>query len=1067
MTYRVFACTAILYFGAASAGWAQSRPEALDSVTAQTLCLSEEGKTLEGYFPMGFVMGAADFPLDAGFSLRDETFRWPPFIHGTPFPTTIDATDSHGFRYFSRVRGAEVLGGSLARAAKEGKLSIKTQNYGWLPSALDVNGKTYPRGLVDIFNAATEKYLLDYAEANIKAYGADSAHAKAVVLWGLDNEWEGAPNYGTDARADFAPWLHRAYGTVGALNAAWGTKYESFDAAAQGKLPSAQDYAAQPAAFLDWWNFQTETFTTVLSRIAKVIHETDPQHRGVAHKSTQQTIEMPGANRERTFDHAEFADRMRPYSGGYYGMDIYGSGDRQTYEANFIYNCIRPADRSAGYGTFLCETNNHGGPGHQFASTFWRLLGNGFKAVDFFTPGFAGAKGDWASFGFLDASTGKLRDKAFYAARWTSMIHRTERFWTESAPAEKMPRLAMVLPRRDILLSEPSGRDRKKGKWSYPENHRWMIFRWLREQGYWVDVIPYSKLQPSYLAAYQGLLLIGAEHLTAGECETIRAYVNGGGVLVADERPGYYDEHHRVVNRMESLLGVKFKEAARGPLKVKTSDGVFTGAGRVEVDPVTAKPLLHTTDGKPAALVQTQGKGTVLSLPFKLGSLISQAATTECVNILIDGPTADSEEYLPTATEMNLGAWLGELLGQVNLKRAYQFPGTAKEVSGKIRVEQPMIDRRGNVAVVISNRALSLTQEMIPACTLEVTLPGGPWTFGFWAPAEHDGLEPVKVELVADQRYRLSLPAMPSAGVLYLMPDHAPLLGIARLGGANEPRAVDKETLQVKAGVPFKVSVRLANTTAGELTPGTLRLITRAGWTVTPASQPTGAVARGQFKDYEFEVTPDPDDMRLTPDRLSPIVARWNDGKSDAAIISAIVEAVPAPEKTRRLLSDNASFPASYPYQLKTGAQYLYLAPIAAQIADPERDGFGKTSGRSLLNGFASFTGTRDSQPFWNNRGCHAQYKSAAVEIVFDLQASHELSDLVVVAGPGENKPVRVTAATSVDGKTYASAGEMAPARPRHEMTLKLNHPNARFVRVKVEWSQPGGTLDEVEIWGR
>lgn len=1067
MTNSFLAYTALIFLGAVvpiRAGDIVVDP--LDRAASHSLLLKENGERLEGFFPMGFVMGGADFPIDVGFNLRDETFRWNPYLHGTPFPPSIDATDSHGLQYYSRVRGAEVLAASLARAAKEGKLEVKAARYGMLPSAVDAQGKTYPRGLVDVFHPATVKFLTDYAADNIRAYGNTSTHAKSVVMWGLDNEWEGAPNYGPNARTAFAEWLQQAYENVAALNQAWGMQYVSFEAAAQGKLPTPQEYLAQPAAFLDWWTFQTETFTTVLSDIAQVIHETDPLHRGVAHKSTQQTIEMPGANRERTFDHARFADLMRPYSGGYYGMDIYGSGDRQTYETSFIYNSIRSVDRSPGYGVFLCETNNHGGPGHQFASTFWRLMANGLKAIDFFTPGFAGAKGDWASFGFLDAATGAPRDKAFYAARWASMVHRTERFWSESAPAEGMPRLAMLVPRRDILLSAPSDRDRKKNKWSYPVDHRWMVFRWLREQGYWVDVIPETKLNADYLKAYQGLLLIGAEHLTGTECDVIRAYVQNGGVLVADVRPGYYDEHHRKVNRLESLLGAKLdSNATPEGVQLKTKDHSFAGLGKVMIEPGTMRSLESFADGKPAVLTQPQGKGTVLYFPFKLGSLIAQNTAAEANTIVAEGPTADSEEYIPTASEMQIGAWLGHLLAQAGLKPAYTISGEAKDTAGKIRVEQPMVDRHGNVVVIVSNRALSVSQETLPPSLVEMPLPGGPWTSGYWAPAENNGLEPVKIELLSGGRYRVALPSIASAGVLYLMADHAPLLGIARMEGTT--RAADKETLQVKAGVPFKVSARLVNTTAGDLKPGTLRLQARLGWTVTPPTQTTTLLPRGQFRDFEFTVTPDKDDARLKPNALSPLVARWNDGKNDASIISAVVEAVPDPGKVRRLLSDNTSYPASYPYQLKTGAKYQYLAPAANQIADAERDGFGKSTGRALQNGFASFTGTRDSQPFWNSRGNHAQYQGKTVDIVFDLQAPRDISDVVVVAGPGENKPNRVTILTSVNGKDYSPAGETTPAGSQHEISIQVPHPVVRYVRVQVEWLEAGATLDEVEIWGR
>jgi len=110
-------------------------------------------------------------------------------------------------------------------------------------------------------------------------------------------------------------------------------------------------------------------------------------------------------------------------------MDAYGSGDLLCFESSYIYNCIRPSDRKPGYGVFMPETNSSHGPGGwQFASTYWRMLGNGLKAANSFCQGGIGRTGHFAGHGLI-APSGEPRDKMFYAARWASMVHRTERFW--------------------------------------------------------------------------------------------------------------------------------------------------------------------------------------------------------------------------------------------------------------------------------------------------------------------------------------------------------------------------------------------------------------------------------------------------------------------------------------------------------------------------------------------------------------------------------------------------------------------------------------------------------------
>lgn len=493
------------------------------------MALKSSTDWLKNYFPMGYIHGDPLLTLQQGYNQRQDVAMVPQFVNGAEYVFNPLMFDARGIRYYSMALAADSLGDILAQAGRKGEWPVETKKYGAIPASIASDGKPRLKGKnqCDLFDENTVRYLLDYVRAHVQSRTTSMMNL-SIALWGMDNEWEGEPNYSPAARKAFVQWLRQQYGgDVAGLNEAWKTHYSDFNFELKGRLPQVNQFKGSPAQFLDWWNFQTERFTTVLADMARVMHETDPLHRGVVHKSTQLTIEMPVMNRERIFDHGRFADLIRPYSGGLYGIDMYGHGDREAYELNYIYQCIQPLDRKPGYGVMLCEFNNHNGPGHQFASTLWRLMSNGAKSMMMFTTGFAGGKDDWDKFAFLEPATGKPKDKMFYAARWANMVHRTEAFWKEAAPAASVPRLAMLMPRRDVLLSNPSDRNPRDGKFSYPENHRWMVYRWLREQGYWVDVLPETKLNPKYLAAYRAVILVGAEHLSATESATLRNYVSG------------------------------------------------------------------------------------------------------------------------------------------------------------------------------------------------------------------------------------------------------------------------------------------------------------------------------------------------------------------------------------------------------------------------------------------------------------------------------------------------------------------------------------------------------------
>jgi len=1006
----------------------------------------------------------------------------PDFVQGAayPAPSAYLETPWHQ-RYYSLALPVDSLEALLSSAARAGKTTTApSKGFGTFTLACGPDGRPYSlpelktrdlakvRDLVDIFDPATRRYLREYVKAHVDSR-VRSPLDSTVLRWGLDNEWEAPPNYSPAARRFFLEWLRNAYaGDITGLNTAWRTQFTAFDAKVVADLPAPGDFRTKPGAFLDWYAFSTEAFLQALLEQARTMHEADPQRRGVVHKSTQLTHEMPATSRLRLFDHGRFAELIRPYSGGLYGIDMYGAGDRQAYETNYFFHCIRPEDRAPGYGVMLAETNNHGGPGHQFASTAWRLLANGAKSLMYFTPGFIGAPvgSDWDTFAMIDRATGRMRDKWFYAARWAAAVHRSEKFWSEAVPAPGLPRVAMLVPKRDILLSEQSGRNPAEGRYAYPRNHRWMVYRWLREQGYWVDVLPYEKLTDRYLKAYAGLFLVGAEHLTGTECETVARYVAAGGVLVGDTLPGYFDQHHRVLNAFARPAGVRVQRSE------KAREVVFEIQGRRVVglspyiaEAVTARVLSRDAAGQPLATQQDFQSGQILLLPFELGSLTLRGKDGAVASTQSDhAPTAGAEQYNAHAGEFLVGEWLNGLLAQAGLKPAYTANYSERDVARVVRVEQPSVDAAGNVAVVIGNRAQLNPQERLPAGTIELPLPGGPWTTAWWAPAEDEAMVAVSVESGADGRHRVSLPAIATAGILYLFKQHAPLLGVARI--PTEAPTAEGQAPQVAPGRTFPLTVQIANTTGADLAAGALALKVPMGWSVVPATAASPSLAVGGSAAVEFKVTPGMDAAAIMPDRLYPLIARWSDGVADRALITAQVEGAPNDAHVWRLLTDNATYPETYPYRTATGATYRHMLPPAAQIADPAAPA-QEGKGGALTNGFGSIGGERNS----SNRGGYVKknyvkYATPEGEVVFDLKDPHSLQRVIVVAGPEPVVLKRVTVFTSEDGVVFTLRQDLILERPTEETALDLGGVNARYIKIRSEWSTAGGTLDEIEIWG-
>ncbi|MDR1789435.1 MAG: alpha-galactosidase, partial [Opitutaceae bacterium] len=412
-----------------------------------------------------------------------------------------------------------------------------------------------------------------------------------------------------------------------------------------------------------------------------------------------------------------------------------------------------------------------------------------------------------------------------------------------------------------------------------------------------------------------------------------------------------------------------------------------------------------------------------------------------------------------------IGAWLAGLLARAGVRPAHAAVfAEAPDAARLLRVEQPFADADGNLAVVLSNRA-SVPREILPAGgVLDISLPGGPWQSALWSPAETNALEAIPVRQVAADLHRLNLPEIRSAGILYFFRKHPPLLA-ARITGARQV-AVDPHTAKIAPGEAVTLEIALHNTTGGKLPPGNLRVAAPAGWSVSPETLPTPEIAAGGSLSARATLVPLAGAPHK-PDWLHPVVTHWRDASgADRAVFATHAEIALSENDTPLLLSDNAGYPDTFPRLLKTGATYAYVRPADAR-ADPIDKSGGK-NGAALQNGFGSEGGERNSL----RRGAplkkhYARYASRVVEIVFDLHAVRDVMRVNVVAGP-EAVPLKsVEIHTAGEDGVFTRQAAAGLKAPLPEVVLHTGRVPARRVRIRAEWPAPGGTLDEIEIWGR
>ena len=127
-------------------------------------------------------------------------------------------------------------------------------------------------------------------------------------------------------------------------------------------------------------------------------------------------------------------------------------------------------------------------------------------------------------------------------------------------------------------------------------------------------------------AKYKLLILSRAEAIGDQEAQVIRNFVEQGGTVLADVRPGIYDDHckPRAQGVLDDLFGIaRTGRAAHKPAKLATAEKapVPIELDKVQVDPavkvVGPKAVnLAVADGVPAMIVNPVGKGRAVLLNF-------------------------------------------------------------------------------------------------------------------------------------------------------------------------------------------------------------------------------------------------------------------------------------------------------------------------------------------------------------------------------------------------------------------------------------------------------------------
>jgi hypothetical protein len=341
--------------------------------------------------------------------------------------------------------------------------------------------------------------------------------------------------WSTATLAEFRRWLRRRYRTLNALNAEWGTRYRSWDTAKPVTWEEAQQ-RGNPAPWVDHRLFMNRSLVGAFEYACSVARKIDPEGM-VTISGTQ----LPGSHNGCDWWQMDrIIEYLQPYSVG--GQDEM----HRSFNPDMLLTGFTGYSQSG--APLEHEIWHRLLHGHCGASIFW-----GYTFVDpdlalnaqgrSFEKVFGELRGE----GLSRTVNGLTRVHDGVALHYSMASGHV--WWIQDGKLE----YEALEPG---LRSSPSFRRFI--------NNRVAWCQLLEDTGYQYNYLAYTRLEEGGLKrdGYRALILPGSIALSDREVEQIRAFVEGGGLLIADVMPGTTDLHGKPLP--QSPLHDLFTEGGSG-----------------------------------------------------------------------------------------------------------------------------------------------------------------------------------------------------------------------------------------------------------------------------------------------------------------------------------------------------------------------------------------------------------------------------------------------------------------------------------------------------------------------
>ena len=571
----------------------------------------------------------------------------------------------------------------LLRLANEVGLKVIVQVY--VDSAPEWVGQKYPDGHYaaqdgqQIPSQAAPGYCFDHGgvrKAVLAFFQEVARHASAspaFYAWDLWSEpaalnwarigYKAEPMfcYCPSSIARFREWLKSKYGSLDSVNEAWHRTFTDWKQVEPPRFGTILTYTD----FLDWRVYYGYKLAEDLKMRNLAVKSVDPMHLTTSHAPNPSPLVRTLAD---PYDPTD--DYLMKDSVDYFGTSFYPkltSVDRNWTLQRQALAMDLTNSITGGRGFYVGELQSGygvhgtivGSPvtSSDFDMWAWGMVARGARGINFYAFYPMNAGYESGGYGLINLD-GTLTERSIHAGEIAKLIGQNSDLLLQSHP---QPAEAAIIfnPLVPLLGGYDEQGSRTAIHQAVAGYHR-MFF----ERNLPLDVISSRELSQGGLQRYKVVIVPYPLMMTSDEAHLLQEYVEGGGHLFVEARPGWVDDRGHAEPKIpgfgwDQMLGVREKELIpEKELTIKWGAQEFKSMTFLErFDPAngSAKAVAYTADGTPVAFENNFGKGSTIIM----GSFVGQENYREPIEmhplgaILADwAHLARAELHAPPSVEL-------------------------------------------------------------------------------------------------------------------------------------------------------------------------------------------------------------------------------------------------------------------------------------------------------------------------------------------------------------------------------------------------------------------------------